>query len=122
MISSSSISILYIIGAYLIGSIPTDYLITRYVRRNDIWRFSSCAFLQGSGGKGVATIVGILFAIHPMILVGMLITWLAVLLYTKTIGIASVVTMVLLPCYAAMVTDVYGVALVMCMAVWIIWR
>src|SRR3989337_2711884 len=130
MISSSSISILYIIGAYLIGSIPTGYLITRYVRGNDIRRFgsgnigatnvarflglkyfflvffidackaytylvwcacmglpqevvffaaislligNSCsAFLQGSGGKGVATIVGILFVVHPLVFLGML--------------------------------------------------
>ncbi len=79
-------------------------------------------FLRGSGGKGVATIMGILCAIHPVLVLSSLALWLTALLCVKNVGIASVITVATLPAIAYLVTDWYGIASVALMGAWIIWR
>ncbi len=57
-------------------------------------------FLQGSGGKGVATLCGLLASLYPAALIPLFIIWLLILLTTNTIGIASVGAVACLPIYA----------------------
>lgn len=54
-------------------------------------------FLSGSGGKGVATGVGILAALAPVTLFPVVSVFLAVLAATRTVGISSVVAVAVLP-------------------------
>ena len=79
-------------------------------------------FLRGKGGKGMSTIIGILCAIHPILIFCMLALWLSALIYLKNVGMASVITVASLPAIAYFFTDMYGVALVAIMGAWIIWR
>lgn len=180
MIHISSLYLLLLAGAYLIGSIPCGYWIALWIGGQDIRRYGSgnigatnvarllgikyffitffldafkayaflvfssllkvpqpiiflCAllllfgngysiFLQGNGGKGMATNIGILCAIHPILFLTTLVTWLSTLIYMRNVGIASVVSVASLPLFACLVTDFYGVLLVSIMGVWIIWR
>ncbi len=180
MISMSSFSLVYVLGAYLIGAIPAGYIISKLAGIADIRQFGSgnigatnvaralgikyffivlaldclkaylflmlcsllgassfvlmlcaCAlmigngwsvFLQGSGGKGVATLVGILLAIHPFLLIGMVATWLCAVWYVREVGIASVVTALMVPWYALLLSDQYGFILISVLAGWILWR
>jgi len=180
MITMSSISLLYMIGSYLIGALPAGYWISQWAGIRDIRRYGSgnigatnvarmlglkyffivlaidcfkaylylvlaadwgasptelmfCAlflligngysiFLHGSGGKGVATMVGILLAMHPMLLIGLLGTWLIALWYLRDVGIASVITSIALPLYALLLSGLHGFFLVAGMAGWVLWR
>lgn len=54
-------------------------------------------FLGFKGGKGVATIAGVLFAVRPLVALILLIVWLAVLLVFRYISLASIVVAVVLP-------------------------
>ncbi len=54
-------------------------------------------FLHFRGGKGVATSFGILLAIAPQLAFALFGLWLLVLLLTKTVGIASIITLIGLP-------------------------
>ncbi len=56
----------------------------------------SC-FLQGKGGKGIATAIGILLALNGIILYGVLLIWLCAVLLTKNVGFASVMGLISLP-------------------------
>jgi acyl phosphate:glycerol-3-phosphate acyltransferase len=57
-------------------------------------------FLRGSGGKGVATLVGLLLALNSTIAFRLFIIWSLQLLMTKTVGIASVGTIGWLPFFS----------------------
>ena len=57
-------------------------------------------FLRGSGGKGMATLCGLLAQLYPTALVPLLTVWLVTLLITKTVGIASVAAIACMPLYA----------------------
>lgn len=174
-----NIAIFIIVGAYIIGSIPTGYVVARWCGINDIRRFGSgnigatnvarllglkyffvvlfldafkaysylvvsslllsrfelllCAFalllgnsfslfLYGSGGKGVATLVGIMLALNPLLCIVASITWLVSLAIVRMIGIASVIAAVSIPFYAMVLTDIYGFLFMTVVAAWIIWR
>lgn len=151
-------NIIGLIGAYLVGSIPTGYLIAQWAGIADIRKHGSgnigatnvarllgvhfffivffidalkaycylrymqsmtsdvlvhaliaialllgnifSCFLEFRGGKGVATSVGIGAALMPMIAWRIFGIWLAILVITKTVGIASVVGAVALPVLA----------------------
>lgn len=62
-------------------------------------------FLQGSGGKGIATLCGLLSVLYPQASLFLLGIWLITLLFTHTVGIASIVATVFLPIYVYMTTD-----------------
>lgn len=53
---------------------------------------SASVFLAFSGGKGVATALGIMLFLAPKIVLSTFIVWLIVLALSKTVGIASVVS------------------------------
>lgn len=57
-------------------------------------------FLNGQGGKGVATSVGLLGALQPALVPHIGMTWLLLFLYTKTVGIASIISALCIPVYA----------------------
>jgi glycerol-3-phosphate acyltransferase PlsY len=54
-------------------------------------------FLRFSGGKGVATTFGIVFSLHAYLFAVLLLLWAAVFSLKRTVGIASIVALVLLP-------------------------
>lgn len=54
-------------------------------------------FLRGSGGKGVATLCGLLVALNPYIALILLSIWSVLLALIKTVGIASVGAVIWLP-------------------------
>lgn len=57
-------------------------------------------FLGFRGGKGVATCVGIVAALMPSLMTYVFAVWLTVFALTQTIGIASVVGCLAMPCVA----------------------
>jgi acyl phosphate:glycerol-3-phosphate acyltransferase len=57
-------------------------------------------FLNFRGGKGVATTFGILLAINPLLVLASAVIFLPVLYMTRTVGLASVVTLAALPLIA----------------------
>ena len=79
-------------------------------------------FLQGKGGKGVATAVGILLALHPTLFFLLIVTWISAFLYTKVVGIASVISLAILPAMASFLCDMYGLMLIIFLAAWITMR
>lgn len=175
-----SLLILLVLGAYLIGSIPSGFLLARYFGVEDIRRFGSgnigatniaralglpfffvvlfldafkaygylalcryaelpgwalllCAcgllvgngyslFLQGTGGKGVATFVGIMLALNPLLFFVLGLTWFFALAFTRSVGIASVLSAVVCPLYALIFTDMYGFLFLIGTCGWIVWR
>lgn len=54
-------------------------------------------FLQGSGGKGIATLSGLLTALAPIHTIILLCIWSCILLITHTVGMASIGTIIFLP-------------------------
>jgi len=54
-------------------------------------------FLKGNGGKGVATLCGLLASLYPPVLIALFIAWLFIFFITHTVGIASVGAILLLP-------------------------
>jgi acyl phosphate:glycerol-3-phosphate acyltransferase len=64
-------------------------------------------FLQGRGGKGVATLYGLLAALHPIVVLLLLSIWVLLLIIIKIVGIASVGAAVSLPLLVYSVSDNY---------------
>jgi acyl phosphate:glycerol-3-phosphate acyltransferase len=54
-------------------------------------------FLHGSGGKGVATLTGLLSALHPITTAILFCAWLLIFIITHTVGIASLCAITILP-------------------------
>ena len=80
-------------------------------------------FLQGSGGKGVATTVGILIVLDHIGALVFCSAWALVLACTRTVGIASVAASLLLPGYAwYMSYDMSMILLYVFISAWILWR
>lgn len=78
-------------------------------------------FLSGSGGKGVATLFGLLAALQPLSVAVLLGVWLLVLLIMRTVGMASVIAACSLPLYSLFIQDyIFGVFSCM-VALWIVW-
>ncbi|VVD81023.1 glycerol-3-phosphate 1-O-acyltransferase PlsY [Pandoraea terrigena] len=56
-------------------------------------------FLRFSGGKGVATAAGVLFAIHPVLGLAVLATWLIIAIFFRYSSLAALVAAVFAPLY-----------------------
>jgi len=54
-------------------------------------------FLRGTGGKGVATVCGLVYAFHPWIMGVFVAVWVLLLALIKIVGIASVGAMMTVP-------------------------
>ncbi len=109
----------YLVGACLFGASQPVLIVCALAL---LFGNTCSLFLRGHGGKGMSTIMGILCAIHPILIFSMLAIWLSVLIYLKNVGMASVITVASLPAVAYFFTDMYGVLLVGLMGMWIIWR
>lgn len=78
-------------------------------------------FLRGTGGKGVATLFGLLAALCSNVVLPLLGAWLIVLALTRTVGIASVGAVVLLPVYVFIFFDQSFAFFCLYAACWIVW-
>ncbi len=78
--------------------------------------------LEGSGGKGMATFAGIMLALNPLLCIALFATWMTALSYVRVVGIASVITVCLLPVYALFFMDFYGFMFLLGIAFWIVHR
>ncbi len=56
-------------------------------------------FLRFAGGKGVATAAGVLFAIHPVLGLAVLATWLIIAIFFRYSSLAALVAAVFAPLY-----------------------
>ena len=76
-------------------------------------------FLRGSGGKGVATGAGIVMALVPVIFLICLLAWIAVLLTTRYVSLASLVAAVLVPIMTLLLSEPlpYKIAAVLVMII-----
>jgi len=166
------------LGAYLIGSIPTGYIIARLKGIKDIRQHGSgnigatnvsrvlgiqyffliffldvakaflfmhyikpyfpaeylycfagifllgntCSFfLRGTGGKGVATLCGVLCALNLTAIGFSLAVWCVSMAIVKTVGIASVIAAASLPIYACALQDGVFMLFSFVVSAWIIW-
>lgn len=84
---------------------------------------NSCSvFLNFTGGKGVATSVGILLYLFPLLLASGIGVWLLSLAATYKVGIASVLAAASLPLFAWLYGESwFAFGLILTMSVWIIW-
>jgi glycerol-3-phosphate acyltransferase PlsY len=79
-------------------------------------------YFKFKGGKGVATGVGVLFTLSPLLGVVATITWLIIVKIWPYVSLASLVTAVLVPFYALLLQEpAYFIPLVV-MALFIMWR
>ncbi len=77
--------------------------------------------LYGSGGKGVATLFGLVAAVQPIAVIVLLGAWLLVFSLTRIVGIASVIAVCTLPVYAFFIHN-YALCKFFCfVAFWIVW-
>lgn len=73
-------------------------------------------FLQFRGGKGVATVCGVLLALNPYLILYSLFIWLTVAIVTKTIGKASIAAFCCAPFISAyMLHDSYWMFIAVCL-------
>lgn len=81
-------------------------------------------FLQGKGGKGVATSLGILLAINPSVIIYLLCIWLVTALITHNMGISCVAGLLMLPyvVWFFVPFDAHFFVLSFFMSIWGIWR
>ncbi len=79
-------------------------------------------FLRGNGGKGVATLFGVLSALYLPAVLFLLVIWSVSMLIVKTVGIASIFAISSLPLYVCVAQNNNALYLFSCVAaVWIIW-
>lgn len=80
-------------------------------------------FLRFQGGKGVATALGVLIGVHPLIALTSLLGWIAVAAATRYSSAAALVAAVLAPAAGAWILDPSPViAILAAMAAVLIWR
>ncbi len=80
-------------------------------------------FLRGRGGKGVAASMGLICGIQPLATPLIVAVWLIILACTRTVGIASVVTMLVQPlflCFFGCSWDVFFMS--MWIGLWVLVR
>lgn len=64
-------------------------------------------FYKFKGGKGVATALGVVLAISPLLALALLVTWVVVFAMTKYSSLAAIVSAILLPIYVWSWVDAY---------------
>jgi glycerol-3-phosphate acyltransferase PlsY len=81
-------------------------------------------FYRFKGGKGVATALGVMFAISPLLGLAAVITWIVVFTVSRYSSLAAIVAAALAPVYAWFLLSAYNdyVIAVAVMAVMLIWR
>lgn len=79
-------------------------------------------YLQFKGGKGVATFMGTLAAIHPLLFVIAGLSWLSVALIFRISSLSALVAALAAPLATYFLLDLFSVSAVAGMAVLIYWR
>lgn len=80
-------------------------------------------FFGFKGGKGVATALGILLALHPLLGLSALVTWAAVFTVTRLSSLAALTAALLVPLYGAYFMGSRISILTLCMlAALLVWR
>lgn len=67
-------------------------------------------FLRFKGGKGVATALGVLFAVHPLLALATVATWLIVAVFSRYSSLAALVAALFAPVYYVFGSGVVWVA------------
>jgi len=62
-------------------------------------------FLKGSGGKGVATGAGVVLALAPLVFVICFATWIAIILFTRYVSVASLTVALMVPVLVILFRD-----------------
>ncbi len=126
-----------LVGDVLKGVAPiilargVSYLFPHGLPPNDLWLglFALCAFLghlypvffQFKGGKGVATLLGTLLALSPLIVLGVMIVWLLVAYSTKYASLASMVA-ALASCLLSVWLNISYFPALLMMTGFLLWR
>lgn len=81
-------------------------------------------FLQGKGGKGIATTVGIVLALNPWILYSVFFVWLFCATISKNMGISCVAALITLPIfsYCLMPNNTNLIIIMFFITCWGLWR
>ena len=81
-------------------------------------------FYKFQGGKGVATALGVMFALSPLLALAALITWIVVFAVSRYSSLAAIVAASLAPVYAWYLLSAYKDYLiaVLIMSVLLVWR
>lgn len=76
------------------------------------------------GGKGVATALGVMLAISPLLALATLVTWVVVFTVFRYSSLAAIVAAVLAPVYTFNLLSPYTdyVLMVLVMSAWLVWR
>jgi glycerol-3-phosphate acyltransferase PlsY len=83
---------------------------------------NTCSFfLRGTGGKGVATLCGVLCALNLTAIGFLLAIWCISMAIVKTVGIASVIAAASLLVYACILQDGVFILFSCIVSAWIIW-
>jgi glycerol-3-phosphate acyltransferase PlsY len=86
-------------------------------------------FFRFQGGKGVATALGVLMGVSPLLGLGVALTWLGVAWFFRYSSLAALLAAVLAPVYYALAADVLGwnfhgpvFGLLCAMGILLVWR
>ena len=81
-------------------------------------------FYKFKGGKGVATALGVMLAISPLLALGALLTWVLVFVISRYSSLAAIVAALLAPVYAWVLLSAYKdyFIVVLVMSALLIWR
>ncbi len=81
-------------------------------------------FYKFKGGKGVATALGVMLAISPLLALGALLTWVLVFAISRYSSLAAIVAALLAPVYAWVLLSAYKdyFIVVLVMSALLIWR
>jgi len=81
-------------------------------------------FYKFQGGKGVATALGVMFALSPLLALAALVTWIGVFAVSRYSSLAAIVAASLAPVYALYLLSAYTDYLitVLIMSVLLVWR
>lgn len=80
-------------------------------------------FLNGQGGKGVASSIGLLAVLQPCVLPYVCGIWLLLFTFTRTVGIASIIAICMVPFFSLLCGyDVLLCVFSVCVSVWVFVR
>ena len=106
-------AIFTLIGDSLKGFIPVLYILNQNFSMNELYLLSFMILLghcypitlKFKGGKGVATSLGILFALVPIVAFLVVLTWLIVYYLFKVSGVSALIGFLLLPFFMFLINN-----------------
>ena len=106
-------AIFTLIGDSLKGFIPVLYILNQNFNMNELYLLSFIILLghcypitlKFKGGKGVATSLGILFALVPIVAFLVVLTWLIIYYLFKVSGVSALIGFLLLPFFMFLINN-----------------